>query len=68
MEQNTIDNGNEFVIDTKTALTETDSIYFKDNEDHIAISIENSGGEEASYIVYKKAARDLHTWLGNHLK
>jgi hypothetical protein len=66
MEQKTIDNGNEFVIDTKTPLTE-DSIYFRDNGDHISIAIENSGGEEATYIIYKKAAGDLNNWLTKHL-
>lgn len=66
MEQTTIDNGNEFVIDTKTALTE-DSIYFKDNGDHISIAIENSGGEEATYIINKKSAGDLNNWFKEHL-
>lgn len=63
MEQNTIDNGNEFVIDTKTQVSE-DSIYFKDNGDHISVAIEPDGG---TYIIYKKAAADLHKWLGKHL-
>jgi len=67
MDQKTINNGNEFVIDTKTALTE-DSVYFKDNGDYISITIENSGGEEVSYLIYKKAATQLSEWLKKHIK
>jgi len=46
MEQIITDNGAEFVIDTKTELTEPDTIYFKNNGDSIAITIEESGGDE----------------------
>ncbi len=67
MEQNIKNNGNEFVIGTKTVLTE-DTIFFKDNGSHIAIGIENSSTKEANYyFVYKKNARELHEWLKNHL-
>ncbi len=68
MEQSTINNGHEFVIDTKTQVTDEDSIYFRDNGDHISVAIENAGEEDSTYLIYKKAARELYNWLGNHLK
>ena len=66
MEQTIINNGDEFVINTKTALIE-DSIYFKDNGDYISIAIEKSGGDEAEYVVYKKAAVQLSEWLKKYV-
>ena len=65
MGQKTIDNGQEFIVETNGHLTE-DSIIFKDNNDNISISIDNSNGEEATYILYKKNTSELHKWLKNH--
>ena len=68
MKQAAINNGLEFVIDTQTPVS-NDSIYFKDEGEYISVAIENNGGgkEEATYIIYKNNAKELHQWLSNHL-
>lgn len=67
MQQSTINNSNEFIIETVTSQTK-DFIYFADTGDTINISIEDSGREEANGVIYKNNAVELLKWLMKHLE
>ncbi len=63
MPEEIIPNETELVID-HTIAENTDSIYFKNNGEFMAITIsESPNQEETSMIISKDAAKALHAWL-----